>query len=77
VRNQIMGIFSDAVGWACSEGEDGGIWVEAAIGEAKGYFAGGGRYYADWCTDEEAHQAEALRSSLEKEAKSRVSDSNA
>jgi len=72
VRDQLAGIFSDAVGWACTEGEDGGQFVVIAIGEAKGFFAGGGRYYADWCTDEEAHQAESLRSSLEEEAKSRV-----
>lgn len=70
VRNQLADIFINAVGWACTEGEDNGEFVAIAISEAQGFFAGSGRHYAQWCTDEEAHQAESLRSSLEKEAQS-------
>jgi hypothetical protein len=72
LQSQLASIFRDAVGWACEEGPDDGIWVPLAIREAQGFFAESGRYYADWCTDEEAHVAESLRASLEEEARRRV-----
>jgi len=73
VRIQLSEIFHDAVRWACTEGANGGIWVPHAIREARGFFAHSARrYYADWCTDEEAQVAESLRASLEEEARRRV-----
>ena len=73
LRSQLSDIFHDAVRWACTEGADGGIWMPPAIREVRGFFADNARrYYADWCTDEEAHVAESLRASLEEEARRRV-----
>lgn len=72
LRVQLPIVFHQALGWACANGPDGGVWVPTAASQVQAFFTGPSRLYGAWCTDQEAEVAEVLRTALEDDARRTV-----
>jgi hypothetical protein len=72
IRADIPRTYTEAVAWACRNGEHKGAWIAIALRQADTFFVGPEQLYGGWCSDEIGQVAEHMRLSLVSVANQRV-----